>query len=61
MKRSKKSSKIYIGSMVDTTGSSSWLETSSSMAIIPGGRLSVIISFTLGECGGSRICAVAGV
>ena len=56
-----KGSEISIGSLVETMGSTSSSETSSSMEMRPGGRLSVIISLTGGECGGSRIYVVAGV
>lgn len=56
-----KSFEISAGSLVETISSSSSSEISYSMEIRPRGRLSVMISFTCGESGGSRICVVVGV
>ena len=56
-----KSSKIFVGSLVETIGSSSSSETSSSIEIRWGGRLSVMTSFTRDESGWSRISVVVDV
>ena len=56
-----KSFEISIGSHGETMGSSSLLETISSMEMRLGVKLSVLTSFTCSESGGSRICFVADV